>query len=525
MFALFSNLRQETIQIPVQDVPLGLPKQVKSLCPECKQIIEATIFEKDDKILMKKNCQQHGDFLDIIHSDAELYKRIERLTFEDCKGIKYPKTKNTTLCPNGCGLCDQHKSYSCLTNIDLTNRCNLRCPICFANAAVKGYVYELNKKQIKDVLLSIIEQNKPQAVHVVQFSGGEPTIHKDFLYAIRTAKELGFSQIQIATNGIKMSDLEFAKKTKEAGLHSLYLQFDGFRKDIYLNTRGIDLRYIKEKVIENCRKTGISVCLVPTIVNTINNREVGKIVQYAIDNADVITGISFQPVAFTGRIKTNERLKLRYTLSDLAHDIEDQTGYASINDWYPLSISYPITKFFSYIMKKQGLHITCHSNCGLGTYLLVNIKDKSIKPTCIMKFLNFEEMMYELHEIMNDAKNTKLSRYITILKVNHAIKKNFIKEKAPKGFTLKEFISALITESNIRIDKESPWRLLFVAGMHFQDLYNFNIDRVQRCVIHYAAPNGRIYPFCTYNSGPTYRDKIEKEFSIPLEEYNRLHKE
>ena len=518
MFNLFSFQKQKTIQIPVHEVPLGLPKQVKSLCPECKKIITAEILEENGKVIMKKECKEHGPFIDIIYSDVNLYLRNERLTFEDAKGIQNPISEGK-LCPMDCGLCSQHKSYSCLTNIDLTNRCNLKCPICFANANVKGYVYELNKKQIREMLINIIKQNQPQQTHNVQFSGGEPTIHPDFFYALKTAKELGFVQIQIATNGIKLADLDFLKKAKEAGLTAVYLQFDGFDREAYINTRGVDLREIKNKAIENCRKLDIGVCLVPTIVKTINDKEVGKIVRFALENADVIHGISFQPVAFTGRISTKERLKLRYTLSDLAYDVERQTGVALAYDFYPLSMSYPITKLFSYLLRKQTINITCHSNCGIGTYILVNIEDRSIKPMSVMNFLDFVPMMFEINNIMSKAKDTKFSRYITLKRVTHTMKKYFVEERAPPGFTVKDFIEGLLVEATLKDKRETPWRLVFVAGMHFQDTYNYNIDRVQRCVIHYSAPNGRIYPFCTYNTGPTFREEIEKQFSIPLDEY------
>ncbi len=155
---------------------------------------------------------------------------------------------------------------------------------------------------------------------------------------------MGFSHLQIASNGIRLAkDLEFARKCKEAGLYTVYLQFDGTDDEVYQKTRGLKgLWALKQKAVENARLAGLRIVLVPTIIKTINGDQVGKILQYAIDNSDVISGISYQPVAFTGRISKEERERQRYTLSDLALDIENQTGYLNaLEDWYPLSVTSP----------------------------------------------------------------------------------------------------------------------------------------------------------------------------------------
>jgi len=506
--------------IPHQNIQLGLPKKVESICPECKKLIPADIVEENGQVIMKKKCSEHGEFMDILSRNVDFYLKAEKWSFSDADPTPKPITKSQKGCPYDCGLCTQHLGNACLTNIDLTNRCNQRCPICFANAAVTGYVYELTLDQVKDILKNIKERN-PQDRPAVQFSGGEPTIHPQFLECIKAAKEIGIGHIQIATNGVELAkSLDFAKKAKEAGLDTAYLQFDGVGDEHYIKTRGIKNLFtkIKLKAIENCRKAGIAVCLVPTIVKTINDSQVGEIVKFAINNADVVTGISFQPVAFTGRISKEQRLKERYTLSDLAFDIEKQTGYLkALEDWYPLSVTMPLSRLYSRLYNQRVIEISNHAHCGMGTYLVVHRYNHNIKPVPITKLLDIENMMLELDKL---AGNISLFKTIDIVKALNIIRKHFKKENAPEGMSIIDFMKMIKSYGK---PSDSKWRMLIVAGMHFQDAYNFQTDRVRRCVIHYGAPDNRLYPFCTYNSGLVYREEIEKKYSIPVDEWIKKH--
>lgn len=498
---------------------MSLPKQVKSLCPECIQIIDASIYSENGKVLMKKECPKHGSFTDTIYSHVELYLKAEKIAFNDTFSLLRPNVNNHNGCPYSCGLCDLHKSYSCLVNIDLTNRCNLGCSVCFANASVKGYVYELTLDQVKQMLENIIRTNYPQVTHNIQFSGGEPTIHSQFIDCVRAAKELGYAQIQVATNGVKFAeDLEFVYRCREAGLTAAYLQFDGVGEEIYERIRGRKgLWELKQRAIENLRKADIGIALVPTIIKGVNDDQVGKILEYCIANADIIRGVSYQPVAFTGRIECGLRENGRYTLSDLAYDIEKQTGYAkAMEDWYPLSITFPITQLVSHWKGGKVLDITCHSDCGLGTMLLVNMRDRRV--FSISSVIDIEALMQDIYNLLK--KGVRFNS-ILALKLVRIFSKH--RKQRIKGLSTLDLLKA-IGEITDRISP-SEWKLIFAAGMHFQDNYNYNLDRVQRCVIHYAAPNGRLYPFCTYNSGPVYREQIEKEYSIPLEEWRKLYGE
>ena len=511
---------------PTQNVPIGLPKQVESLCPECKKVIGATILERDGKVFMEKTCPDHGFVRDVVYSDAELYKKCERWTYEDGDGILNPRITGAKVCPDDCGLCDLHISHAVLANLDLTNRCNLRCPICFANANVQGYVYEPTYEQVVG-MLTTLRNIKPVFPPAVQFSGGEPTIHPRFLDILRAARSMGFSHLQIASNGIRIGkDSEFAKEAKEAGLYTVYLQFDGTADEVYQKTRGLSgLWELKQKAVENARIAGLRIVLVPTIIKTINDDHVGNILKFAIANSDVISGISYQPVAFTGRISTQERERQRYTLSDLAQDMERQTGYLKAQeDWYPLAVTSPFSKLLSAIWKYDVARITSHADCGIGSYIFVNSKTGSVSP--ITKVIDIEGFTDELNKLVKQR--ISHIRALTAISAQHLLKKFFREGEAKDGMTpeicLELFQGIVDKEAQRRVELIYDWNMLMIGGMHFQDSYNYNVDRVKRCSIHYAAPNGRIYPFCTYNSGPVFREKIERQFSTPLEEWRKRHR-
>ena len=276
----------------------GLPKTVESLCPECSRSIDARLYGEKGKVMMKKECPEHGEFVDIYWSDEALYLKAEKWFFEDGPGLDNPLVGRLEKCPRRCGLCEEHTSFTCLGNIDLTNRCNLSCPVCFANANVSGRLYEPSSEQVVE-MLRLFRTRKPVPGVAIQFSGGEPTLHPDFFEIIEKAREMGFSHIQIATNGLKLADAEFCHQCAEAGLHSVYLQFDGTSDEVYEAMRGRPLMERKLEAIDNIRKTGMYVVLVPTIINGINDHEVGKILEFTLKNTDVISGISYQPVALT----------------------------------------------------------------------------------------------------------------------------------------------------------------------------------------------------------------------------------
>jgi uncharacterized radical SAM superfamily Fe-S cluster-containing enzyme len=467
---------------------------------------------------MEKSCPAHGYFRDVVYSDAKLYLKMEEWTFGDNRGVMNPAVPNATKCPDDCGLCSMHTSHSGLANVDLTNRCNLTCPVCFANANVAGYLYEPSLEQVR-LMLQALRDEKPVSGRIVQFSGGEPTIYPHWFEALRLAKELGFSHIQCASNGIRFAEPEFAERSHEAGLHTIYLQFDGVTDDIYLRTRGRPLLEIKLRAIENIRKAGMKICFVPTIVRGVNDHQVGDIVRLAIDKIDCVSAISFQPVSFTGRINRRELEEKRYTMSDLAHDVHRQTGICDpYEDWFPLACVTPFSKLVSALRGELTTHLSCHPHCSLGTYLFVGADKKAVPVT---RFIDVGAMLRDMDVLSRKAGQVHRKLYSQISAWN-SLRRHFHENRAPEGLTFAKFLETLQGLMDKRYGRGEAekqgftFKTLMVAGMHFMDHYNYDIERVKRCVIHYAAPNGRIYPFCAYNGGPTYREKIEKEFSTPF---------
>ncbi|MBN1845686.1 MAG: radical SAM protein, partial [Sedimentisphaerales bacterium] len=387
------------------------------------------------------------------------------------------------------------------------------CPICFANANAAGYVYEPSFEQIEK-MLQALRDLRPVPATAVQFSGGEPTIHPRFLDILSRARDLGFSNIQIATNGLKIADFDFARRAQDAGLHTLYLQFDGIGPEIHRTTRGRDIWDQKLQVVENCRRLDLKICLVPTIIRTVNDDQVGPIFRFAVENVDVINAISYQPICFSGRMDTRQRLQQRYTLGDLAHDIAAASGAVVERDFYPLSIVLPLSQFLEAVTGDPKVRPSCHTDCAFGTYFFVS-EDKTVHP--FPRVLDVEAMFGGMNRFAQRlrGKQGRLG-YFDKLRLFRLFKTVFRKEAAPPDLSIDRFLQTL----QGMVDKHQGrgsvgtknYRTLMAAGMHFQDRYNFDVERVKRCVIPYSTPAGLI-PFCAYNAGPTYRHLIEKLYA------------
>jgi uncharacterized radical SAM superfamily Fe-S cluster-containing enzyme len=353
----------------------------------------------------------------------------------------------------------------------------------------------------------------------VQFTGGEPTLHPDFFRLLKTANEMGFSHVQIATNGLRIAEPEFARKAAEAGLHTLYLQFDGLEDEQYRKLRGRPLRDVKLRVVENCRATGMKICLVPTIVRTVNEDQVAKIFQFALDNIDVVSAISYQPVAFTGRISRAELEQQRYTLGDLAHDLADYSGADLERDFFPLNFITPLSRIMQVLDGKPKIRSSCHSDCAFGTYFFVT-DDRRALP--MPKLFDLPRLMNGMNELADRIERTRPDK-----KANWKDKLDLAwlffrcyrwsqREFAVTPFTFIRALRGLTNKSVGRGDAgRKTFRTLMAAGMHFMDRYNYDTERIKRCVILYSTADG-MYPFCTINGGPTYRPLIEQMYARPL---------
>jgi len=506
------------------------PLHTKSLCPECLKVIEATIDSDDGRVFMYKSCSEHGDFRELLSTDGRFYRlMLERERCFQFRGVSNPVCTKQTECPRACGICNEHLNAPIMMNIDLTNRCNLNCPICFANSNASGVVVEPDLDTVRMMLdkACALDSIRPACF---QYTGGEPTVYPAFLEALQEAKKRGFTQIQVATNGIRFSDEpELAFKAAEAGLNIAYLQFDGIDDEVYLKIRGRSLAETKFKAVDNFYKAGIRTVLVPTLVKGINDHQIGKIIQYSLDNIEKISGISWQPVAFTGRIDYQQRVAQRFTLTDLAREIAEQTGLVDMyRDWYPFSFADAFTKFLEAVTNDRQITMGCHPACGAATYLIVNLRTK--ESTALPEFVDVEPLMDRLAIVAGKLKKRRILHNVSIGNELRRFRRYYHQDKGPSGWSFETFVNFMMdfarfrqhykdNEAKRKLLSNMPYRSLLMASMHFQDSYNYQTDRVQRCVIHYAAPDGRIYPFCSYNSGPCHRNRIEEQFAVSAAEY------
>jgi uncharacterized radical SAM superfamily Fe-S cluster-containing enzyme len=488
---------------------LQVIKQTKTICPECLVVLDANIFEKDNKVYIEKTCPNHGKFTELYWSDYKQYQRAETLKAEGI-GLTNPRTETKQGCPLDCGICPEHKSHTGLAIIDITNRCNLTCPVCFANAASAGYVYEPTKQQIIEMLKNL-RNNEPVAPPALQFSGGEPTIRKDIYELIEKAKELGFHHVEVNTNGLRLAqDVDFAKGLVDAGLSTIYLQFDGLTSEVYKFTRGLDLLNIKMKAIENCRKAGLSIVLVVTLVKGVNDNQIGDIIRFAVKNFDIIRCVNVQPVSICGRIAEDEREKMRITIPDFMEKVEEQTdGKIKVSDFYPVPTVVPISRAVSVLKDKNYVEFTAHPHCGMATYVFIEGEDM----IPINRYGNVDKFIKSMEKIYEDSKkgNKKKAKLRLIGTLRHI-----------KFGLLRKYLLPILKSGSYESLGKLHRKMLMISSMHFMDPYNFDLDRIQRCCIHYAVPDGRIIPFCTMNS--IHRPIVEKKMGTPLEDWKKIHK-
>jgi uncharacterized radical SAM superfamily Fe-S cluster-containing enzyme len=503
---------------PIRPIMTTLPRTVETLCPECSALVLGRYYARGGSVWMEKTCPEHGYFRDKITSDVELYLRATVLGWEDECGVERPHVVGGQACPSDCGLCNQHQSTPGLAQIDLTNRCNLDCPVCFASANSAGYVSQPTYEMVVELLRSL-RQTKPVPSTAIQFTGGEPTVHPDFHRICRTANEMGFSHVQIATNGLTHANLEFAEKSVEAGLHTLYMQFDGLDDGIIEQLRGRRLLEQKLRAVENCRKVGLKICLVPTIMKGVSQSQVGPIFRFACENADVISGIAYQPVSFSGRISHEELLAKRYTLGDLAHDIAAVSGADVMRDFFPLNHIVPLSRMLQILDGKPKIRASCHSDCSLGTYFFVTPEHEAIPIPKLFNTMRLFRGFNELAARVERERPDRMANWRDKLELIWIFLRSYRWSERDYRVMPFTFIKALRGMTNKAHGRGAPgqktYRTLLAAGMHFMDRYNFDTERVRRCVILYSTVDG-MYPFCTINCGPTYRPYIERMYATPL---------
>ena len=486
-------------------------EEIESICPACYQAgiinkIDAKIIEDKGKVWIIKNCEKHGSFKDIYFGDSKIYDKWMKYSIE---GKISPDIKTKIL--DSPSLYDAHKSQTVLTNLLITNRCDLRCSYCFMNAGASGVIYEPSLEQIRKLMLQA-RNERPMGSKAIQITGGEPTIREDLFEIIRMAKEVGFSHIQVNTNGLKLADsVEYCKKLKDEKVNTIYMSFDGVTKK---TNPWIEKN---KKAIENLRKINLKLVLVPVLIGGKNIHETGKIVKFALDNMDIIRGVNFQPISFCGKvtkIKDEKREKQRVDYVRMMEELEKEfDGAISRDDFYPVPFVFPISKIIELLKGETQVEFTAHPGCGGATYLFMD----NGKPLPITRFIDVEgllEFIDKESEIKGPFKKLRIAS--AFLKY---IDKFVDYDKAPKDFNLKKLLKDAAIGGSYDSLRGFHYKSLFIGSMWFQDAFNLNIDRLQRCVIHYTTPEG-IVPFCSYN-GLGIGDKIRKKHSISIKEWEK----
>ena len=490
-------------------------KNTKSLCPECGRPVDAEVYDEGGKVYIKKTCSVHGEFINTYWNDVETYDRVRDYE-PSITSVENPSVDDISTCPSNCGLCSKHETSTVLGLIDVTNRCNLKCPVCFANAAASGRLFEPTQDEIRQMLKNL-RSLKPHPTPAVQYAGGEPTVRKDIVELVKMAKDEGFTHVQIATNGLKLAMKEnLAKELKDAGLNTVYLAFDGVTPEPYINNRGRDLLPYKLDAIENCRKAGLGIVLVPTLIKGVNDHQVGDIIKFAFDHNENIYGVNFQPVSFAGRTPSDQVEKQRITIPDFIQIIEDQTdGDVKTTDFYPPSSVEPIAKFIGALEGGEPtVTLNCHQHCGIATYVFREKTEGSGKDKLIPinDFIDVDGLFKKLDELAEKLKKGGFGRKQRVLaSATKAIPKLIYSDKTPKNLDVKRIILNVFTKRSYSALGDFSKDAMLISCMHFMDPFNFDEDIVKKCVIHYATPDGRIIPFCTYNS--MYRENVEEKFS------------
>jgi len=445
----------------------------RSLCPECRKLVDAQVLIRDRAVYLRKYCPEHGWHEALVSSDADWY--INSLKFNKPGSIPNDfATKVEDGCPNDCGLCPEHQQHTCIGLIEVTARCNLSCPTCFADA---GQGPDLSLTQVEAILDRLmVTEHEPE---IVQISGGEPTIHPQILDILKAAKSHNIRHIMLNTNGLRLAqDPDFVHQLARYE-PTVYLQFDGLTAQTYDILRGRDLLIIKQKALDHLAEAGMYAILVATITQGINDSEIGDILRYGLKHPAVL-GISYQPVTFCGRSQGKPDPLHRITLPDVLHNLEAQTGgMFRVSDFFPVPCPHPTCSACTYVFKDDNQIIPIAR--------LVNVEDylDFITNRTVIDFS--EEMKSSLESLWSMA---------TIMggeKTNNAV------SCATCHFSLPS------------LDAKSLKERFFMVQVHaFMDEYSFDLKRLMKCCVHQLLPDGRAIPFCAYNN-LGYRQKMKKE--------------
>jgi 7,8-dihydro-6-hydroxymethylpterin dimethyltransferase len=480
--------------------------KTKSICPECQKEIDAELTRKDGRIQITKHCKEHGTFKATHWQSPNVYGFTEEndffKSFEEAQIVQ-----NAEDCPYTCASCKSHVSDTVIGVIDVTKQCDLRCAVCFSTFSDHIVDYEPTKQELVNMLTFLSQRNpKPPAI---LFSGGEPLERRDMHEIIAAAHDLKFMTI-LATNGIHIAEEpERAAQLKQSGLNIVYLQFDSFSDDFYQKVRGRKLLQTKFKAIDVCRNLDMEVILVCTLMNGFNDKEVGKIIRFAAANTDVVRGLIFQPIAFTGRA-TDNPFQDAWRDWQFAEQVETQTGgEIKTTDLFPLSVMTSPIKIMRKFMKKPWPLFSCSPHCGIVNWMYVANNGKIIPLNHFVSYSKFFKGI--LKTAQNVEGKSKLS-LLTSLFMSATLSLNMLLVTREVGiFTLMKAILKMFVAPSYQSLGPIRRRIFLLGCMAFMDRYTFDVNRVQRCVVHYVTPDMKVIPFCAYNN--IHRINTEENYS------------
>lgn len=465
--------------------------KVQSICPICNKPIEAVYVSKNQKVYLQKTCRDHGNFQSLVSNSEDDY-----LTWIKHPVINIPPKEamtagtDTDQCPLHCGTCGNHLQTACCIVIDITNRCNQKCSYCFARAEEDGQEGEADLKELERKLELLLALGEERPFNL-QLSGGEPTVRNDLPELITMAKSKGFEYIQINSNGKRLGlEPDYALTLKRAGASVIFMQYDGTKDEIYKTLRGESLLELKQQAVKHCRRAGLAVTLVPTIIKDVNLDNIGEMMDYLMDNIDVIKGIHFQPVSFFGRHPEeqsgrsdaqvlHEDYQNRVTMFDVLRELEKQRPQFQYTDFAPIATGHTLCCFYSTYLKERGGKVQC----------TISKKDQEAGINCCdtQQTCCGSQDRDEALEIIKKDRDYVLNKWDLPEKTEGQC--NCCCEPEPEAvMDLDQFLNYYKTNT------------FTVTGMAFQDKTNLDAERLKRCRVQVLSEDDRLIPFCGYNS-------------------------
>ena len=471
-------------------------KKTQSICPVCRKPVEAGYIEKDNRIFFVKECSDHGVFKTLASENASDFNEWIKNQVVNIP----PETALTKgdpddfACPLHCGTCENHLQTACCVLIDITDRCNQHCPYCFAKSemdADRSGEPTLEEIEAKYDLLLELGEERP---FNIQLSGGEPTVRNDLPQIIKLAKDKGFEYVQINTNGRRLALEEgYAQVLKDAGASVIFMQFDGTRDDIYEQLRGEPLFEMKVKAIRNCEKAGLAVTLVPTIVEGVNTDNIGEMMDFLVENVNVVKGIHFQPVSFFGRHpeKAEDDMQSasygkaysgdfpgRITMFRLLRKLEEQRTDFKYEDFLPITTGHTLCCFYSTYIREPDGSVRC---------TMTETRKQQGVSCCDTSVVN-------KLDIISKDRDFVLNKWEVYAEEDTNEDATKIKDRWSQYSSSKEIINLIDFLTYYRQNAFT------VTGMGFMDVMNLDAERVKRCRVQVLSEDNKLIPFCAYNS-------------------------